>query len=209
MPLLDRITDRFADITLPFDDEMHAERRSLVETLETLSDEEFDSGPTLCAGWAPRDVLGHVICVDYPLASYLPYGTRLHAANQAAADRVRNLPRARLMEWARYWADSPRLSTRLGALLFFGDLAIHHQDIVRGLGLKREVPAASADAIFREGLQLSLWLNRRVVHLRLVPSDGEPFALPAANKGEVRGTKEALGMWLAGRDSVTDELEFA
>jgi hypothetical protein len=26
---------------------------------------------------------------------------------------------------------------------------------------------------------------------------------------EVRGTREALGMWLSGRDSVADELEFA
>jgi uncharacterized protein (TIGR03083 family) len=203
MPLIDRIT-------LPFDTEMRAERLRLIETLEKLSDEDFDSGTTLCAGWSPRDVLGHLIATDYLLGSYLPYGVRLNAANQAQADRVRGMPRDRLMAWARDWAAAPSLSSRLGAVIFLGDLAIHHQDILRGLGLERDVPDSVANAIFREGLQLSLWMNRRVVRHRLVPTDGHrPFALPAARDGDVRGTREALGMWLAGRDSVAEELEFS
>ncbi|WP_395106094.1 maleylpyruvate isomerase family mycothiol-dependent enzyme [Actinomadura sp. SCN-SB] len=203
MPLIDRIT-------LPFDTALRAERVRLIETLEKLSDEDFTSGPTLCAGWSPRDILGHLIGVDYLLGSYLPYGLRVTAANQGQVERVRRMPRHRLMEWARHWAASPSPTSRLGGLLILGDLAIHHQDIVRGLGLHREVPDETATAIFREGLQLSLWTNRRVVRHRLVPTDGHrPFALPAARDGDVHGTREALGMWLAGRDSVAGELRFA
>ncbi|GAA3925450.1 maleylpyruvate isomerase family mycothiol-dependent enzyme [Actinomadura viridis] len=196
-------------VALPFEKELRAERLRLIETLESLSDEEFDSGPTLCAGWAPRDVLGHVIGTDY-LGGYLEHGPGLDAANQALVDRTRRLSRDRLMEWARQWAARPSVTSRLGALIMFGDVSVHHQDVLRGLGRERAVPDAVGRAVFREGAQLSLWLNQRVLRHRLVPTDGgRPFALPGAGKAEARGTREALGMWLAGRDAVAGELEFA
>jgi uncharacterized protein (TIGR03083 family) len=191
---------------LPFDDELRAERIRLIETLERLSDEEFASGTTLCAQWSPRDVLGHVLGIDRFFRSYLPYGLRVNAANGAQADRAGRMSRDRLMEQARRWAAEPSLSSRLGAPILLGDLAIHHQDILRGLGRDREIPDPVATAIFREGLQLSLWLNRRVLRHRLVPTDGHR----AVGRGpEVHGTREALGLWLAGRDSVAGELEHA
>lgn len=189
----------------PLEDELRAERFRLIGTLQELSDEEFDNGPTLCAGWSPRDVLGHLIGVDYLLGSYLPYGMRIHDANQAQADRARRIPRDRLMEWAAHWAANPSLTSRLGVVVTLGDLGVHHQDVLRGLGRKREVPDAVANAIFREGMQLSLWMNRRVLRHRLVPTDG---GRPVGRGPRVRGTREALGLWLAGRDSVADELDF-
>lgn len=189
----------------PYEDELRAERFRLIETLEGLSDEEFDSGTTLCEAWAPRDVLGHVIGLDY-LATYLPYGPRINDANQAQADRARRMPRERLMEWARDRAANPSLTTRLAAGVLLGDLGTHHQDIVRGLGRTREVPDVVATAIFREGLQLSLWLNRRVLRHRLVPTDG---GRPVGRGPEVRGPREALGLWLSGRDSAAEDLAFA
>jgi Mycothiol maleylpyruvate isomerase N-terminal domain len=48
----------------PLEDELRAERHRLIDTLDGLSDEEFTTGRTLCAEWAPRDVLGHVIFLD-------------------------------------------------------------------------------------------------------------------------------------------------
>ncbi|WP_285941175.1 maleylpyruvate isomerase family mycothiol-dependent enzyme [Actinomadura xylanilytica] len=189
----------------PYEDEQRAERLRLIETLEQLPDEEFDTGTTLCAGWAPRDVLGHLIGADY-LATYLRFGTRFNAANQAQADRVRHLPRARLEEWARAWAAAPSATSRLGAAVMLGDLGVHHQDIRRGLGRPREVPDSVATAIFREGVHLSFWLNRRLLRHRVVPTDGHR---PIGRGPEVRGTREALGMWLAGRDPVSGELDFA
>ncbi|MGI8333128.1 maleylpyruvate isomerase family mycothiol-dependent enzyme [Actinomadura scrupuli] len=191
---------------LPLEDELRAERYRLVETLEGLSDADFDAGTTLCARWTPRDVLGHLICSDYVLGSYLPYGGRINDANDAQAERVRGMSRPRLMEWARHWAYSPSPAGRLlAAPLLLGDLGIHHQDIVRGLGLTREVPRTVAGAILREGLQLSLWLNRRVLRHRIVPTDG---GRSYGRGPEVLGTREALGLWLAGRDSVARELTF-
>lgn len=189
----------------PLEDELRAERFRVIETVERLSDDDFDAGTTLCTEWAPRDVLGHVIGIDYFLPSYLPYGPRIGAANQAQADRARSISRERLMEWARHWAANPSITSKLTAGIMLGDLGVHHQDILRGLGQKREIPDVVATAIFREGLQLSIWLNRRVLQHRFVPTDGHR---PVGRGPEVRGTREALGLWLSGRDSVTDELEF-
>ncbi|MFI9005849.1 maleylpyruvate isomerase family mycothiol-dependent enzyme [Actinosynnema sp. NPDC053489] len=194
---------------LPLERELRAERRRLVATLDRLPDDAFESGRTLCAGWSPRDVLGHLLAVDDFAASYLPHGPFLHAANREQVERARRLPRSRLMARARTWADRPSLSSRIGAVITLGDLAVHHQDIVRGLGLRRDLPATVPTFILREGALLSLRTNLRVLRYRVVPTDGHPelgIRLPRAR--EVLGTREALGMWLAGRDSVTDELVF-
>ncbi|HEX2312631.1 MAG TPA: maleylpyruvate isomerase family mycothiol-dependent enzyme [Thermomonospora sp.] len=189
----------------PHEDDLRAERFRLIETLDGLSDDDFDHGPTLCAGWAPRDVLGHVIGLDYPAASYLPYGTRIHAAHHAQTQRARAVPRERLMRWAGHWAANPSGTSRMLAFLVFPDLAVHHQDVLRGLGLTREIPDVVANAILREGAQLSLVTNRRILTHRVVPADG---GRPLGRGPQVHGTREALGLWLAGRDAVTGELEF-
>jgi uncharacterized protein (TIGR03083 family) len=196
--------------------ELRAERHRLIATLDGLTDEEFSSGPTLCDAWAPCEVLGHVIGIDYFLGSYkdillsnpVKAGPKINAANDATARRIGRLPRKRLMEWAAHWADHPSVTTRLGAPILLGDLGVHHQDVLRGLDLTREVPDRVATAILREGLQLSVWLNRRSLRHRLVPTDGgRPIG--RRTSPEVRGTREALGMWLTGRDSVATELVFS
>ncbi|MEO3785714.1 maleylpyruvate isomerase family mycothiol-dependent enzyme [Actinocorallia sp. B10E7] len=196
-------------------EELRAERRRLITTLEGLTDEEFDKGRTLCAGWSPRDVLGHVIGIDYFASSYgrllfgdpRTFARRLDLANEAQAERVREMPRARLMEWAASWADRPSLTSRLAARFLLGDLGVHHQDILRGLGLSREIPEEVSDAVFREGLFLSPALNKRIRSHRVVPTDGGRPRGPV-DAPQVHGTREALGMWLTGRDDVVPELKF-
>jgi uncharacterized protein (TIGR03083 family) len=189
----------------PLESEVLAERARLLDTLRALTDDEFDDGPTLCTEWAPRDVLGHLIGVDSP-GTYVRH-RGLGAGNAAQVAKARELSREELMARAEAWAARPSVTGRIGAWFLIGDLSIHHQDIVRGLQRPREVPPAVAAAIYLEGaLVLSPVLNRRIFRYRVVPADGGR----ALGRGrEVRGTREALGMWLAGRDTVSDELEFA
>ncbi|HEX6341807.1 hypothetical protein [Umezawaea sp.] len=91
------------------------ERAAVLATVEGVTDAEFDSAPTLCAGRAPGDVPAHVIGTDR--------------------------------------------------------------------------------ATYREGVVISLQLNRRVPHRRLVPEAGR-----ASGRGPaVSGPREALGCgWRAG-----------
>ncbi|MEV7104164.1 maleylpyruvate isomerase family mycothiol-dependent enzyme [Streptomyces atroolivaceus] len=194
---------------LPLELELRAERRRLIATLDQLPDAVFESGLTLCTEWSPRDVLGHLIAVDSVAASYLPYGPFFHSANRKQVERARRLPRSRLMAQARIWANHPSLTSRIGAVITLGDLAVHHQDIVRGLGLSRDIPDAVPTYILWDGALLSLSTNLRILRYRVEPTDGYP-AIGARSPlmPTVHGTREALGLWLAGRDAVADDLDF-
>jgi hypothetical protein len=106
------------------------------------------------------------------------------------------------MNRARHWADKPAPSSRALAWFFLGDTAVHHQDILRGLGRQREVPEAARAAILREGVVLG---GKKLLSHRVEPIDGGP----ALGRGPtVRGTREALGLWLTGRSAVEPELTF-
>ncbi|MQA83639.1 MAG: maleylpyruvate isomerase family mycothiol-dependent enzyme [Streptosporangiales bacterium] len=193
-------------MVLPLVDELRQERRRLLDTLRSLTDEEFESGPTLCQGWAPRDVLAHVMGVDRP-GMYVRCLLRIDTANARMVDHGRRMDREELMAAAVDWAERPSLTTRLAAGFLLGDLGVHHQDILRGLGRSREIPRAVTAAIFREGIIWSWPFGRKLLHHRVVPTT--EGGRPIGRGSEVRGPTEALGMWLAGRHSVEPELEFA
>jgi uncharacterized protein (TIGR03083 family) len=187
---------------LPGEENLLAERAALLETLDSLTDDEFESGPTLCEGWAPRDVLSHLLGVDTRPLAYVKTLGNVAKGNAAIVDEGRQQSRERLMNRARHWAEHPAPHVRAAAWYLLGDVATHHQDIVRGLGRTRPVPAASAKAILMEGKVLGA---KRLLRHRVEPTDGGH----AAGRGtSVRGTSEALGMWLAGRRGIEDELEF-
>jgi uncharacterized protein (TIGR03083 family) len=182
-----------------------SERQAFLQTLVGLTDEQFETGPTLCREWAPRDVLGHMIGVDFDLGQLARSGPVVGRFNRRVVDRSRRYDRAELMRRGQRWASAPPLGVRLSAWFLIGDVSVHHQDVVRGLGIARDVPARIAAAILREGVVLG---PHRLARHRLEPTDGHrPLGLPGLPT--VRGRTEALGMWLAGRSSVASELEFA
>jgi len=172
-------------------------------TIEGLTDAEFSSAPTLCEGWAPRDVLAHVIGTD-SATPYLRGGLRVGRVNGAITAEAGRRSRADLTGAGRRWAAEPSGFGRAGSLFLLGDLGVHHQDVLRGLGRTREVPEEVSAAIFREGALLSLLLNRRVLRHRLLPTPGRPVGRGPT----VSGPREALGMWLAGRDVAAADLVF-
>ena len=67
-----------------------AERARFMQTIVSLTDAEFEHGRTLCAEWAPRDVLAHLIGVSRPIA-YVRGGLRVNAVNAAMVRAGRQL----------------------------------------------------------------------------------------------------------------------
>ncbi|HVF04585.1 MAG TPA: maleylpyruvate isomerase family mycothiol-dependent enzyme [Frankiaceae bacterium] len=187
----------------PAENDYLAERRAFLATVESLTPEEFETGPTLCAGWAPRDVLGHLLGIDEAVTEYVKAAGQINKANARLVERFRALDRDALLARAREWAEHPALLSRAASYGLLGDLAVHHQDVVRGLGRRRDVPPASARAILREGTIMGAGKLRRY---RVEATDtGRKIG-----RGQVvRGTAEQLGMWLTGRRSVEPELVFA
>lgn len=187
---------------LPGEAAMRCERNALVTTMESLTDEEFEHGRTLCAGWAPRDVLAHVMGVDQQFGVYLRAGGRVSRGNARVVSGSRGTSRQQLLAQARRWADQPGIRGRLLAFPTLGDLCMHHQDVLRGLGRSRQLPEYASAACLREGALLGA---SRLLQFRAVPTDG---GRPLGRGREVRGTREALGLWLAGRPGLEAELTF-
>lgn len=187
----------------PGERDYRAERAAFLATIESLTEDEFEHGTTLCEGWAPRDVLGHLLGIDEAPAEYVKAFGHVGKGNAAIVDRMRARDRAELLANAREWAAKPALLSLVSSYGLLGDLGVHHQDVLRGLGRTRDVPPAIARAILREGLVLGITKLRSY---RVAPTDTGR----AVGVGQtVRGTAEQLGMWLAGRRSVEPELVFA
>ena len=183
-----------------------AERERFMQTIVALTDAEFEHGRTLCAEWAPRDVLAHLIGVSHA-AAYLRGGLRVNAVNAAMVRAGRQLGRGELTARGHEWAAAPTTTDRLSARFLLGDVSMHHQDVLRGLGRSRAIPPEVAAAIFREGVVLSTGTRRNLLRHRVEPTTVGGRTLGRGRR--VRGATEALGLWLAGRKGLDEELEFA
>ncbi len=188
---------------LPGEDDLRIERGQLMDTLDSLTPDELESAPTLCAGWSPRDLLAHMLTVEDGLGYYLRSFGRISAANEKAVEELRATDLETLLVRGRRWAAEPGLVSRVAAWGLLGDNATHHQDLLRGIGRTRDIPEASRRAILREGSVLGV---KKLASYRVVPSD---IGKPRGRGQEVHGTAEALGLWLSGRQGLEPELTFA
>jgi uncharacterized protein (TIGR03083 family) len=188
---------------LPGERALREERQAIAATMRSLSDDEFESATTLCEGWAPRDILAHLMGVDRHLSEYVRAGGWINTGNELIVRKARSRSRDQLMDEMERWVISPAPWVRLSAAWLLGDNAIHHQDVLRPLGRTREIPDASANAMLREGALLGA---RRLLSYRVEPTDG---GWPMGRGRVVRGTREVLGLWLCGRSIPASELTFA
>ena len=189
---------------LPGERDLRSERAAFLTTVRELPPEQFESGPTLCAGWAPRDVLAHLVGIDDSVPTYLKVGGRVNTANARIIAAARSQSREELLDRAERWVAKPAPHVRVAALALLGDLGVHHSDVLRGQGHRHlEMPEPVGAAILREGFLLGA---ARAVRYRVQPDGRRTIGLPG--RPLVKGTPEALGMWLSGRDSVASELQF-
>lgn len=181
-----------------------AERRDLVDVLQTLTPEEWDS-PSLCAEWRVRDVVAHLLYDTMPGYEYLFAVVRnrfdVNRINNRLVDNERSTSPAELLD--RLGAIDKGTLTSFTPTVGLADLLVHQQDIRRPLGRHREIDPERLRRVLDHPDPFALtWRNTR--GLRFVATDLDW----SKGKGpEIRGTGEALVLGTAGRPVVLDELD--
>jgi uncharacterized protein (TIGR03083 family) len=186
-----------------------AERRDLADYLDTLTDEQWEQ-PSLCPGWAVRDVVGHLPSYDalgWPgtMALFARSRFSLDRCNQVGVERSRRLGTRELVARLRAHAAPRGITAMYGGAIALTDGVIHHQDIRRALGHPRTVPGerlvAALDFAPRARALPAPAISR---DLRLVATDVD---WAHGTGPEVRGPGEALLVALAGRPQGLADLE--
>lgn len=180
-----------------------AQRRSLVELLEDLSDEEWDR-PSLCAAWTVRQVAAHV-ALQNTTWSDMPRGVLamvrhggMNAAIHAMACGHAQLPLERVIAQIRdrigVWRPLPTLTYPETAL----DYLVHTQDIAIPLGRSAQMPLDAAVVAADR-----VWTSSRMFHARQKLAgyrlDAADVAWNAGRGQPVTGPIGALLLLLTGR----------
>jgi uncharacterized protein (TIGR03083 family) len=158
---------------------IHAERASLAANLAGLDDDQW-AHDTLCPGWTVKDVAAHVISTpqigwrQMPAMAARNFGRGYNTMIYREVKRLgaRETPESILADFERFATSTHHVPTTTSVEPLI-DALLHHQDIVRPLGLRREMPPeAAAVAADRSRLLWSLMGNRRVVRgTRMVATD--------------------------------------
>lgn len=146
---------------------IHAERRALAQTLASLSADEWEHG-SLCTGWVVKDVAAHVIAnPQLGFARVMRMlgrnvGRSYHAMVFRETKRLSALQSTDqiLADFATY-GDSRKhvaTTTTIEPLL---DCLVHHQDIVRPLGLRHAMPPDAAVVAADRARRLSFFFGTR------------------------------------------------
>src|SRR3954447_2171522 len=123
---------------------IHAERRAMADTLRGLPVGLWEYA-SLCAGWSIKDVAAHVISnpqigwgvMSGMIATNLGRGYNAMILREVKRLGAAQSPERVLSDFATY-ADSRRHVPTTTAVEPLIDALVHHQDIVRALGVRHE-----------------------------------------------------------------------
>lgn len=190
---------------------IHSERRALTSTLDGLDAAQWDH-PSLCDGWTVKDVAAHVIAhpqigwtqMPAMVARNLGRGYNAMIFSEVKRLGARSTPESVLADFTTYDASTRRvpITTVVEPLV---DVLVHHQDILRPLGLVHDMaPDAAGIAADRCRVLAILMGSRAVVRgTRMVATDLDW----ARGRGPtISGPMQELLMVCAGRARVAREL---
>lgn len=183
----------------------HHERQALAATLRALTPEQWEHD-SLCAGWTVKDVAAHVITTHPQLGlrgTLGVFGRNLgrgynsmifRETKRASAQRSTN----DILRDFETYATSRRKVPTVTTVEPMIDAIVHHQDIVRPLGLQHD-PDPEAAAVAADRLRRIAWLmgTRKLLRgVRMVATDVDWDR----GKGDVvEGPMSELMMLCAGR----------
>lgn len=185
-----------------------AERADLADLLVDLTPAQWDAR-TLCEGWTVRDVVAHVYSYeDIGLTGLLSRLVRARMsperANAAGLDEQADLSPLELVARARRFVQPRGFTALRGGRIALVDGMVHHQDIRRPLGLRREIPPERLTvALDFARTAPPIGARKRIAGLRVVATD---VGWAAGDGPAVEGPGEAVLLAMAGRRGVVDEL---
>ena len=189
--------------------DVHQERQALLEILETLTPEQWDT-PSLCAEWRVRDVVGHMVSetrmtVAQAAWGFMTSGFRINRYIAKDARQRGAAPVAKLLEDFRGVVLARTHLPGLSSLSMLEDIVIHQIDIRRPLEQQRCIPNGRTIPVAGD-----LWTNRFFPGTKLfqgIRATATDADWSAGDGLEVAGPIEALLLTLAGRFAALDQLQ--
>ncbi|MGU3497904.1 maleylpyruvate isomerase family mycothiol-dependent enzyme [Mycobacterium sp. C31M] len=184
---------------------VHAERRALIEDLEQLRPEQWET-PSLCQSWTVHDVVAHL--VDVAESTRLGFARDMVRAdfdfdrqNERGITRVKAAPAQTL---ARLKRATHRTTTPLAPIdTRIVEEIVHGEDIRCPLGLTRDYPADAVERAIRQQVRTSTKFGgakELVDGLRLHATDSD---LTIGRGREIQSTAIELLMAVSGRRALT------
>jgi uncharacterized protein (TIGR03083 family) len=195
--------------TIDFWTDVHQERQALLELLETLTPEQWDT-PSLCAEWRVRDVVGHMVSetqMTFTQAAwgFMTSGFRINRYIAKDAQQRGTAPTAELLEDFRGVVLARTHLPGLKSLSMLEDIVIHQLDIRRPLERHRDIPNQRMIAVAEDLSTNRFFPGPKLLQgIRAIATDAD---WSTGNGVHVTGPIEALILTLAGRFAALDQLQ--
>lgn len=180
-------------------------RSDFADLLDSLSEEQL-AGNTLCENWSPIDIAGHLVSfvelgLPTMMFSMARAGFNVDKAWMANAAKYKAMGRDAISAALREKAGKKAPIPSFSAGVSFVDVAVHTQDVRRGLGIEGSLD----EEVLRASLDWLTTHKQRKIHVD--PKDIEGLRLEATDMdwswGDgalVSGPAEAILMGLNRRD---------
>jgi uncharacterized protein (TIGR03083 family) len=173
-------------------DQLIADRKELLALCKNLTQDEWNA-PSLCEGWRVRDVVAHIIGGQKDILGYFTAGMK---ANEKQVERRHNISTAELLRQLEEITNGQSFLLKIASGIFLYDDWIHQEDIRWPLHKERKQDPARVrfvlDTLAKRAAKKITERNQKLVATDMDWQLGE-------GQEEIRGTAEALVMFLAGR----------
>jgi uncharacterized protein (TIGR03083 family) len=179
------------------------ERQELLDLSRSLTPAEWNT-PSLCEGWRVRDVLAHLIGEqNEPMVYFTTFPPDNDKANQKMVDKRKDLPMDKVVEEFAGIINKTNFLIKFMPSLFLEDTWIHQEDMrwVLGANRQRQHDPVRVQLVLEVLKKAAL---KKYPNIKFVATDMD-WRLGEGK--EVRGTGDALAMFLCRRQAARKKLE--
>jgi uncharacterized protein (TIGR03083 family) len=157
-------------------DLIHAERQQLIDDLQKLTPEQWNT-PTLCPAWTVHQMLGHVVALTKQtppkfFGKFVASGFKFDKmVAKDVAKQSSGTPADTLAELTRHISDTTAPPGPVDS--WIGEVVVHGADIRRPLGISYSPPVATTRQVadFYKNSNLLIGSKSRISGVRLIATD--------------------------------------